>query len=90
MHSVAASVTRLRQRFGCSEAGQQKKADQQKTLALYEVGRMTMTQLEVYLDVCKDKYLRALVEPGMIMKPMTMRPVILPCPTCKNSPPATN
>ena len=57
---------KLRNKLGCSEAGKQKKAAQQKTLALYEIERITPTQLEVYLDVCKDKYMRALIEPGLL------------------------
>ena len=65
MHSVAEKTVKLRNKLGCSEAGKQKKAAQQKTLALYEIERITPTQLEVYLDVCKDKYMRALIEPGL-------------------------
>lgn len=65
LHSVAAKTTALRTKLGCSEAGKQKKESQRKTLSLYEVERITPTQLEVYLDVCKDKYMRALIEPGI-------------------------
>lgn len=64
MHSAADRTTALRRRLGCSEAGKQKRAAQEKTLSLYEVERLTATQLEIYLDVCKDKYMRALIEPG--------------------------
>lgn len=59
MHTAA-----LRRSLGCSEAKKQKKSQQKKTLALYEVERITPTQLQTYLDVCKDKYMRALIEPG--------------------------
>lgn len=57
-------TTKVRTKLGCSEAGRQKKSAQKATLALYEVERITPTQLEIYLDVCKDKYMRALIEPG--------------------------
>lgn len=64
MHTVATQTTTTRTKLGCSEAGRQKKAQQKKSVTLYEVERITPTQLEVFLDVCKDKYMRALIEPG--------------------------
>lgn len=64
MHAVAKRTTEVRTRLGCSEAGKQKKSQQKKSVTLYEVERITPTHLEIFLDVCKEKYMRALIEPG--------------------------
>ena len=34
------------------------------TIVLYQVGRVTRTQLEQFMTTCVDKFLRARIEPG--------------------------
>jgi len=53
-----------RAKLGCVDVEDQKREDQSNTLALYEVERLTRTQLQIYLDTCRTKYTKALIEPG--------------------------
>jgi len=65
MESVALKIMENRAKLGCVDVEDQKREDQSNTLALYEVERLTRTQLRVYLDTCRTKYTKALIEPGI-------------------------
>ncbi|KAF6020050.1 POLR3A [Bugula neritina] len=64
MESVALKIMENRAKLGCVDVEDQKREDQSNTLALYEVERLTRTQLQIYLDTCRTKYTKALIEPG--------------------------
>ena len=64
MHSVGERITTVRKSIGCDDSKQKRRQDNMKSVSQYEVERITTTQLQIYLDVCRDKYMRALIEPG--------------------------
>ncbi|XP_067928267.1 DNA-directed RNA polymerase III subunit RPC1-like [Watersipora subatra] len=63
LHETGKKTSDTRQKLGLTE-DKDVRSSGTKALSQYEVKRLTSTQLQIYLDVCRDKYMRALIEPG--------------------------
>ncbi|MGH0152595.1 UNVERIFIED_CONTAM: hypothetical protein FKN15_022766 [Acipenser sinensis] len=56
--SVSENIKKTRDKYGINDNGTT------EPKVLYQLDRITPTQLEKFLDTCRDKYMRAQMEPG--------------------------
>ncbi|MCI4384647.1 hypothetical protein PGIGA_G00041280 [Pangasianodon gigas] len=58
INSVAEKIKKTRDKYGINDNGST------EPKVLYQLDRITPTQLEKFLETCRDKYMRAQMEPG--------------------------
>ncbi|XP_056432914.1 DNA-directed RNA polymerase III subunit RPC1 isoform X1 [Gadus chalcogrammus] len=58
IHSMSERIKKTRDKYGINDNGTT------EPKVLYQLDRITPTQLEKFLETCRDKYMRAQMEPG--------------------------